>query len=160
MVAPAAEPGFWQQLTPEERRAAGLEQLTPAQQQALDALAERFAAMAAREVRTQVREEVRSQVRREAAAEEKTKAVARAGLPAEADRSVIRTRIAGRSNGWSGRTVFRLANGQVWVQTDSSDSFWMPSAENPEVELRPASLGGWKLFLTDRNIWVRVRRVQ
>ena len=30
----AAEAGFWRQLTPEERRAAGVEQLTPEQQAA------------------------------------------------------------------------------------------------------------------------------
>jgi len=162
-LARADEPGFWQKLTPEERRAAGLEQLTPEQQRALDALAARYAADAttqtAAQTREAVREEVRTEVRREVAAEQKTKAAARAGLPADADRTVIRTRITGKTNGWTGQTVFHLANGQVWAQTDSKDSFWMPTAENPEVELRPGSFG-WKLFLPERNAWVRVRRVQ
>ncbi len=163
-VARAADPGFWQKLTPEERRAAGLEQLTPEQQTALDALAARYAAdatkQAAVQTREAVREEIRTEVRREVAAEEKTKAVARAGLPAPVDQTAIRTRITGKSNGWSGQTVFRLENGQVWVQTDSKDSFWMPAAENPDVELRPTALGGWKLYLTGRKAWVQVRRVK
>ena len=158
-TTPAAAPGFWQRLTPAERRAAGVEQLTPAQQQALDSLAEQYAGDAARQVRAEARQEVREEVRRELTAETTTKAAARAGLPAEDDRAVIRTRITGKTNGWSGSTTFRLENGQVWVQTDHRDSYWMQTAENPEVELRPASLGGWKLFLTGRNAWVRVRRV-
>ncbi len=156
MSAAAAETSFWQQLTPEERQAAGLEPLTAAQQAALDALAARFA----RANRQQVREEVRAEVKREVAAEQRTKAVARAGLSATDDATIVHTRIVGQSNGWSGTTIFRLENGQVWVQTDSSDRYWMQTVENPEVELRPASLGSWKLFLAGRNVWVHVRRVQ
>jgi hypothetical protein len=152
VAAPAAAPGFWQQLTPGQRRAAGVEQLTPEQQQVLDSLAELYAGNAARQVREQARQEVRDEVRRELTAENKTKAAD--------DRAVIRTRIAGKTDGWSGATVFRLENGQVWVQTDRGDSYWMPTAENPEVELRPASLGGWKLFFTGQDTWVRVRRVR
>lgn len=40
--ANAADPSFWSQLTPEERKAAGVDQLTPEQQAALDQLAQRF----------------------------------------------------------------------------------------------------------------------
>jgi hypothetical protein len=47
----AAETGFWGQLTPEERRAAGVEQLTPEQQAALDALAGRYAREGVRQIR-------------------------------------------------------------------------------------------------------------
>ena len=155
-VAAAAETSFWRQLTPEERRAAGLEQLTPEQQAALDTLASRYAQASSQ----QVREEVRAEVKREVAAEQKTKAVARAGLSTADNTTIVHTRIVGPSNGWSGTTIFRLENGQVWVQTDSTDRFWMQTVESPEIELRPASLGGWKLFLAGRNVWVHVRRVR
>jgi len=164
----AAEAGFWQQLTPEERRAAGLDQLTPEQQAVLDQLTGRYAREGARQVREQakqearaeVKQEVREEVKREMKTEEKTREVAKAGLPAEDKEVVIRSHIAGKFNGWSGATVFRLENGQVWVQSNKSDTLWVPTMENPEVEVRPSKLGGWKLYLMAKGFWVRVRRVQ
>ena len=189
MVARAAPPaGFCQQLTPEERRAAGVDQLSPAQQAALDQLADRFARQvreqakqevreeakaevreqvkreareqAKTEVRAEVKQEVREEVKRELTAERKVQAEARAGLPSADNEAVIRTRIVGKFNGWSGDTVFQLANGQTWVQANSSDSLWLPAMENPEVELRTSKIGGWKLFLVDQGFWLRVRRVK
>jgi len=175
-TAGAAEAGFWRQLTPEERRAAGVEQLTPEQQAALDALAARYAREGARQVREQVKQEVREEaraearaqvtpevreeVRRELKAGEKTHEEARLGLPAEDKDAVVTSRILGRFNGWSGDTVFQLENGQTWVQANGSDSLWLPTMENPEVEIRSAKLGGWKLYLKDKGFWLRVRRVK
>jgi hypothetical protein len=175
-TAGAAEAGFWRQLTPEERRAAGVEQLTPEQQAALDALAARYAREGARQVREQVKQEVREEaraesraqvtpevreeVRRELKAGEKAHEEARLGLPAEDKDAVVTSRILGRFNGWSGDTVFQLENGQTWVQANGSDSLWLPTMENPEVEIRSAKLGGWKLYLKDKGFWLRVRRVK
>ncbi len=188
-AARAEDTGFWRQLTPEERRAAGVDQLTPEQQAALDQLAGRFAREGARkateqtkeamreqareevraevkqevraEVKQEVREEVRSEVKQELKAAAKAKAVAQAGRPAaeEESRVEVRSRIVGDFNGWSGRTVFRLENGQVWVQSDSSDRYWMPTVKNQEVVIRPSKLGGWKLYLGENGAWVRVRRL-
>jgi hypothetical protein len=175
-TAGAAEAGFWRQLTPEERRAAGVEQLTPEQQAVLDALAARYAREGARQVREQVKQEVREEaraearaqvtpevreeVRRELKAGEKAHEEARLGLPAEDKDAVVTSRILGRFNGWSGDTVFQLENGQTWVQANGSDSLWLPTMENPEVEIRSAKLGGWKLYLKDKGFWLRVRRVK
>ena len=175
-TAGAAEAGFWRQLTPEERRAAGVEQLTPEQQAALDALAARYAREGARQVREQVKQEVREEaraearaqvtpevreeVRRELKAGEKAHEEARLGLPAEDKDAVVTSRILGRFNGWSGDTVFQLENGQTWVQANGGDSLWLPTMENPEVEIRSAKLGGWKLYLKDKGFWLRVRRVK
>ena len=169
--------GLGQKSTPEERRAAGLEQLSPEQQAALDGLAERFARVGARQVREQARQEVRAEareevreevkqevrdeVKREMNAAEKTRAVAQAGLPpAEPKDLTVRSRALGRFNGWSGETVFRLENGQVWVQTDHTDSVWLPTMENPTVEIRRSMMGGWKLYLGGKSPWVRVRRLK
>jgi hypothetical protein len=177
LLAPAgaAEIGFWEELTPAERHAAGLDHLTPEQRAALDRLAERLlhpgappagaiTEQARKEIREQAKAEVRAQVRtevkRELQAEEQSQAAARAGLPGESGPTVIRTRIAGSFNGWSGATAFRLQNGQVWVQIDSSDRYWLPAVENPEVELRASKLGGWKLYLVNGGAWLRVRRLQ
>ena len=164
----AAEPGFWQQLTPEERRAAGLDRLTPEQQAALDQMVGRFSREGARQVREQarqdlraeVKEEVRAEVKREVKAEEKTVTQAKAGLPEEKHDEVIRSRIVGEFNGWSGASVFHLENGQVWAQSNSSDTIWLPTMVNPEIEIRPSKLGGWKLYVSSGGYWVRVRRVK
>ena len=168
----AAEAGFWQQLAPEERRAAGLDQLTPEQQAALDQLAGRYAREGARKVREQakqearaevkqeVKQEVREEVKQEMKAEEKMRDVATEGLLVDHKETVIRSRIEGSFNGWSGATVFRLENGQTWVQSNSNDSMWFPTKESPMVEIRPSKLGGWKLYLLEEDgLWVRVRRV-
>jgi len=42
-------------------------------------------------------------------------------------------------------TVFRLENGQVWVQSNKSDTLWVPTMENPEVEsaLRSSAAGSF-----------------
>jgi hypothetical protein len=173
----AAEGGFWEQLTPEERRAAGLDQLSPAQQAALDGLTERFAREGARQVREQVKQEVRAEakeevreevkkevreeVKREMKTDEKARAVAEAGLPpAEPKDLAVHSRAIGKFNGWSGETIFRLENGQVWVQTDNTDLMWLPTMENPEVEIRRSKIGGWKLYMGGKSSWVRVRRVK
>jgi hypothetical protein len=170
--AGVARAGFWEQLTPAERRAAGLDRLTPEQQAALNQLAERFLHPGAGpvreatrqairdEARQEVREQVRAEVKQELQAEERKKAAAQAGLPAEESQTVIRTRIVGAFHGWSGATVFRLANGQVWVQTNNTDRYWVATMQNPEVEIRASQLGGWKLYLLDKGAWLRVRRMK
>ena len=111
----AAQTGFWEQLTPAERRAAGLDHLTPEQQTALNRFAERYlhpgaapvseaARQAIREeakqevreqVRAEVKQEVRAEVKQELQAAEQKQAAAQAGLPAEDSATVIRTRIVG-----------------------------------------------------------------
>ena len=81
-------------------------------------------------------------------------------MPAEDKETVIRSRIVGQFNGWSGTTVFHLENGQIWVQSNHADTLFIPTVENPEVEIRPSKLGGWKLYLQDHGYWLRVRRVK
>jgi len=162
----AAE-SFVQQLTPEERSAAGLDRLTPEQQQALDALAVRFATEGARVTETRVREETKAEVakvREEAKvqveSEVKKRGEALAGLEGtQRDTRIIATKIKGTFKGWSGRTLFPLENGQVWVQVDGSETYWVPSQLGADVEIRPSGIGGWKLHVQPNGNWVRVKRV-
>ncbi len=71
---------------------------------------------------------------------------------------VIESRIDGQFRGWSGRTVFRLENGQVWQQSGPGD-FYYP-AESPEVIIRKATLGTYLLQLKGMGSTVRVRRIE
>jgi len=147
---------FWQQLTPEERRAAGVDQLTPEQQTALDRLADRFAGEGARRAADVAKTETRAKVEKEM----KKREEARVGLDSPKDAAdVIATRITGTFKGWGGKTLFRFENGQTWVQDDASDSYWVPAQPGPEVEVRHSSFGGWKMSLKSNGRWVRVKRV-
>lgn len=159
---------FVQQLTPEERAAAGLDRLTAEQAAALDALAERYAREGAKVVVAQVREEARAEV---AKVREETKAVvehevkkreeSKFGLfGIKGHEESIKTRVAGPFKGWSGRTLFNFVNGQQWVQSDTSDIYSVPVQDSPEVEIVQSGIGGWKLYLTSNGRWVRVKRVK
>jgi hypothetical protein len=156
-------------MTPEERRAAGVDQLTPAQQAALDEVAARYAREGARqavevvkaetsEALRQAREQAKAEAKAEAAVETRKKKAANAGLAARDDDETIHTRITGDFRGWTGVTVFRLDNGQIWQQTDKESRFF-PKMVNPEVELIPTKWTGWKLRLVSEGLWVRVNRI-
>jgi|SRR6478736_5843118 len=173
-----AADSFVHQLTPEERHAAGLDQLTPAQQAALDQLAERYVKEGARVTEARVREEaqvevakaheetkvevakVREETKVLVEAETKKQEAAKVGLTdTKAALEIVRSKIKGEFEGWSGRTLFVLENGQQWVQTDKYDLYVSPPGPGPEVEVRHSSTG-WKLFLMPGGgRWVHVRRV-
>lgn len=148
---------FWRQLTTEERAAAGLDQLTPEQRAVLDKLAARYA----REGTRQAVEVAKTKVREEARVAELEKKKASIGLaPREDDPTeVIRTRIPGDFRGWTGHTIFKLENDQVWQQETTENRFF-PRMVDPEVEIRPSRLGGWKMTLLKEGLWIRVKRIR
>jgi hypothetical protein len=154
-----ADTSFWRQMTPEERKAAGIDQLTAEQQQALDRAAVRFAKEGARREVEQARQEAKAEAVAEVKAEQRKQKIANAGLAARDDDETIRTRIIGDFRGWEGNTTFRLENGQVWQQTDKQQRFF-PKMVNPEIELVPSKWAGWKLTLVSEGLWIRVKRVQ
>lgn len=160
----AAADSFVQQLTPEERRAAGLDQLSAEQQAALDRLAERYAKEGSRqavsEARAAVRAEVKAEVKAEVEHEVSKREESKFGLGEKAHAESIRSRIAGTFHGWDGHTVFTLENGQQWQQTDATDIYWLPPTTGPDVEIRQSGFGGGKLYLGPNGRWVRVRRVK
>ncbi len=154
-LALVAADRFWEQLTPEERAAAGLDRLTAVQQAELDRLAERFVREGARQAVEVAKAEAKAEVEQQVKQREEE----RFGLFKAQDKvEGIRSRIAGTFKGWSGKTLFRLENGQVWVQADASDTYWVPAQPGPEVEVRESGIGGWKLYLLPNERWVRVRR--
>lgn len=161
---------FWERLTPEERKAAGLSELSPEQRAALDAAAERIVREGVRQAvdvaKTEVdetvrraQEKARAEARAEVQAEVRQQRLADAGLPVRANDEAIQTRILGDFRGWSGNTVFQLENGQTWQQTDRENRFF-PKQVNPEVELIPSQWAGWKLCLVREGLWIRVKRLK
>lgn len=77
--------------------------------------------------------------------------------PAETVQAVD-SHIHGRFTGWSARTRFNLANGQVWEVTDGSTGVY--DLMNPRVHVRRGALGSFYLEIEGQNRSPNVRRVQ
>jgi hypothetical protein len=75
-----------------------------------------------------------------------------------AERSSMRSRIDGEFRGWSGGTVFRLKNGQVWRQVGSDRLGYY--AVDPEVEIERGAMGSFLMRVESLNKRVRVRRIE
>ncbi len=157
LAAAASGPGnFYGHLTPGERRAAGIADLTPEQRTLLDALAARWAAERAASEVAAASARAAAEVRAKVAEEEKRQLGFERTPPAD---TVIRSRLVGAFRGWGKGTVFRLENGQSWAVADN-DLRAFPRRDNPEVEIRPGGFGTWKLAVLPEGLWVRVKRVQ
>lgn len=83
----------------------------------------------------------------------------RRGLPEQADREPINSRIAGTFNGWHGNTEFELKNGMVWRQAER-DTFAVREMDSPEVTIRPGMFGTWRLSVEGYSSAVRVERIR
>ena len=70
---------------------------------------------------------------------------------------VLVSRIVGDYDGWSGNTVFRLENGQEWVQAEAGR--WRHRGPpNPEVTIRRRAFGSYRLQVEGSNKTIRVKR--
>ncbi len=68
----------------------------------------------------------------------------------------IETRILGSFTGWNGNTLFKLENGQIWKQADSS--VYETKLENPQVVIKRLGFG-YLLTLSGHGATVFVARV-
>lgn len=70
----------------------------------------------------------------------------------------IESTIPGDFEGWSARSTFKLANGQVWqVSDDSARAHYIT---NPKVRIRRGALGAFYIEIQGTNNSPRVKRVQ
>ncbi len=70
----------------------------------------------------------------------------------------IESTIPGEFEGWSARSTFKLANGQVWqVSDDSARAHYIT---NPKVRIRRGALGAFYIEIQGTNNSPRVKRVQ
>ncbi|MDB6166414.1 MAG: hypothetical protein JWQ83_1554 [Lacunisphaera sp.] len=184
-----ADGDFTRSISPDDFKAAGLDQLSPAQRQYLDALiagskqglaiAARQSAEDARMAKQKADEALVAQRAAEAEtrmAKDEAKAVKAAAAETKSDRkgffakaqvllvpgtkieyAVIKSTIAGKFEGWDGRTVFPLANGQRWRVINSGDHYFTPPTDNVEVQVSSAVLGGYMMDFPTLNVRVRVR---
>ena len=135
-----------QRLTPEQMRATGLDQLSPAQLELLNRL---------------LSEQV------EARAQERAEFIARSQPPARPrdegsliglNDEPIRARLKGIVTGWEPGTVFELENGQRWKVLKGS--LELPATrEAPEVLVVPGIAGRWFLQVDEELPKARVYRI-
>ena len=113
-AAPEEMSGSIQQImTPEEFRAAGLNNLSPDELQKLDAWLQGY-----RQVTEQTAEK---------------KATAKASAESHAKMDLLVSRVDGQFNGLTGRTLIRLEDGTVWKQANADDRY------RPKVTDHPAA---------------------
>lgn len=180
------EASFSQSISPEDFNAAGLQRLTPAERQHLDEMVTAYKKGLVAEAQHTAEEALKAKQAAQHSAEEalKAKQVAEAetqaakaaaieskgsekGFFAKAKVKVvpgtkieyaeIKTTIPGKFEGWSGKTVFHLANGQHWQVANSGDRYFTPPVQNVEVEIRQASFGGFWMFFPAQDVRVRVK---
>jgi len=73
---------------------------------------------------------------------------------------VIYSTIVGTFEGWKAKgTLFKLANGMIWQQSENDD-FYIEPVENPEIEIKMGFMGNWRLKTVEHNSSVGVKRIQ
>jgi hypothetical protein len=77
---------------------------------------------------------------------------------AKSELDEIRSRHVGEFNGWDGKTIFQLENGQVWQQTRSGRLVW--KADSPMITIKRGFMGGYRLSVEGVNKDVYVKRIK
>jgi hypothetical protein len=159
----AAGGDFGQTLTPEEMRAAGLAKLTPEELARLETLVQRYKAgdSAATPTAPQAQQGL-------PAAKSAKLLPAWVGALLTLERTgsrpdktdVMESRLKGNFSGWSGRTSFRLDNGQLWSQVNGESYLYAPTLKTPKVKIYPASFGTFWLEIEGVNERCRVKPVK
>jgi lipoprotein-anchoring transpeptidase ErfK/SrfK len=71
----------------------------------------------------------------------------------------MESRIAGPFTGWSGKTTFRLQNGQVWQQNDDG-SYVDREVDSPAVRIVPGRMGVFWMEVEGVNPRVKVKPIK
>jgi hypothetical protein len=148
------ERGFVASLSPAERAAAGLDQLSEEQRAVLDALVASRSAPVAKATRAEV-----SAVSADDASVPRSARISRS-RDRETESRVIESRLTGPFTGWTGRTIFELENGQRWVQIDDQQYRAHPPRQNPAVQVIPGMMGTYFLRVEGVGARCRVRLLE
>lgn len=133
-----AFPGVQKLMTEEEFRDAGLEQLDADELEALNAWLIRYTAGESAVIRS-----------------DKTIVEVQ---EAKKEFEIV-SRIAGDFDGWSGKTIFRLENGQTWRQR-LSGRYSYSGPPNPEVRITKNLFGFYELTVVETGKTVGVKTVR
>lgn len=154
-------PGLESLMTIEEQRAAGIDELSPRQIDALNSWIEHYAtgqiatpAIAPPPTVTAVNPATSSPAQAPSAAPTAPVDDFRKA-PEKVD---FVSRIAGNFEGWAGRTRFTLENGQVWEQRRGNR--WKVSLVNPEVHIKQNFMGTFEMEVLSEGRSIGVRRIK
>lgn len=137
-----------QRMSAEQRKASGVEAMTPEQLAALNAFL--------RSEQSQQVEVVREQIKGE-----------RKGFTSTLfggggkDEEPIVSKIVGEFSGWDGGKVFTLANGQRWRVIDTP-MYYVPKrsySTDPAVSITPSLMGSWRLQVEGHSVRAKVKRI-
>lgn len=143
IFAAAADATFTSTLESDDLRAAGIEGLTPAQTERLNALVERYkSAEVTREVGKAVEETRAKQPKRDSGDDPRR----------------IETRIIGEFNGWRGNSHIHFENGQIWRPSNNESYLHHKTVKDPKVVLEKSTIIGYWMNI-DGFPRVRVKRV-
>ena len=78
---------------------------------------------------------------------------------ANMERKEFSSRLVGTFTGWDGQTVFKLENGQIWVQSDKN-KLYVKAEQNPMVTIKPAAFKRWRLSVEGHDDDCKVKRIQ
>ena len=165
--------GLAEEMTPEEREASGVGQLSGQQQQFLNNwLRDRFlvseaeagaanlgATSNATSTLTQLEQEqaieaeVERRVTEELAAAEELEAAKAQALTEPFDATIV-----GNFSGWNGKSIFALDNGQVWRQRTGSSKYRHTRGDN-KVHFKKNFIGLWTMTVLSSGRSVGVRRI-
>ena len=140
-----------QEMSTEERRATGIDSLSADELEALNRwLMERFDQVqetVSAEVRQEIRETILEEVREEALEAD----------AAEREQS-FEAEIVGNFSGWSGGTIFRLDNGELWRQRN--DGTYRHRGEDRRVRIEQSFFGLWRMVVVSSGVSVPVAPVE
>jgi len=72
--------------------------------------------------------------------------------------SAFEARLTGDFTGWTGKTIFKLDNGQVWRQRSSAN--YRHRGSDRRVTFKTNWMGGWEMTVVSSGKTVLVRKVQ
>ena len=72
--------------------------------------------------------------------------------------SAFEARLSGDFTGWTGKTIFKLDNGQVWRQRSSAN--YRHRGSDRRVTFKKNWMGGWEMTVVSSGKTVLVRKVQ
>ena len=170
-------PGIEKLMTPGEYRAAGIDRLTPAQREALNQWLIRYTAGDS-QVPLNTDGEIGEATgeSREAAGDSQVplntdreigEAAGDSRVPLNTDREIgeaagereIIARLSENFSGWTGETLFRLDNGQVWQQRRRGFYTYRGPA-NPAVRITKNFMGFYRMEMVESGKSVQVKRVK
>lgn len=79
--------------------------------------------------------------------------------PDSSARDNVEDRIVGVFQGWRGKTIFTLENGQKWQQAESGARD-TGKFDNPVVRIKPMMMGSWLMYVEGCGCSVRVKRIE